>query len=263
MSHLIETRTVPVRTLQSSRLRRLPMALMLLGTLALPFGASHAARAETADKGPVATISITGQGKVSMAPDMAVVTTRVVTPAKTAPEALDLNTKAMSDVIAKIKEAGIEPKDIQTSGFSIFPRYEQQKERSNEPPAIAGYEVANGVTVNIRDLAKLGTILNTVVQSGANEVNGISFQISDADVKMDDARKAAVENAKARASLYAEAAGVKLGKILSISESGGAMPQPIYMRAEKMAFASDAPVPMEAGQETLSASVNIVWELAE
>ncbi|MBD8890660.1 SIMPL domain-containing protein [Labrenzia suaedae] len=239
------------------------MAMLFLGALAVPVAAPLPALAEASGKGPVATISITGQGKLSMAPDMAVVTTRVVTPAKTAPEALDENTKAISEVIAEIKKAGIEAKDIQTSGFSIFPRYEQQKGRENQPPAIAGYEVANGVTVNIRDLAKLGPILNAVVQSGANEVNGISFQVSDADKKMDEARKAAVENAKSRASLYAQAAGVKLGKILSISEGGASMPQPLYMRAEKMAFASDGAIPVEAGQETLSASVTIVWELAD
>lgn len=243
------------------RLLRLTAMAMVIGALSVPFTAPLITPAAADGKAPVATISITGQGKLSMAPDMAVVTTRVVTPARTAPEALDQNTKAMSAVIAKIKEAGIEAKDIQTSGFSIFPRYEPQKDGNNQPPSIAGYEVANGVTVNIRDLAKLGDILNTVVQSGANEVNGISFQISDADEKMDEARKAAVENAKARASLYAQAAGVKLGKILSISEAGGSMPQPLYMRAEKMAFASDAAVPMESGHETLTASVTMVWEL--
>ena len=262
MSRSFAPAATPVIT-SASRLRRFSMAMLLLGAFAVPTAAGSLPALAAADKGPVATISITGQGKLSMAPDMAVVTTRVVTPAKTAPEALDENTKAISAVIAKIKDAGIEAKDIQTSGFSIYPRYEQQKERDSQPPAIAGYEVANGVTVNIRDLEKLGPILNAVVQSGANEVNGISFQISDADEKMDEARKAAVENAKSRASLYAQAAGVKLGKILSISETGASMPQPLFMRAEKVAFASDGAVPMEAGQETLSASVTIVWELAD
>jgi len=207
-----------------------------------------------------ATITISGQGKISLAPDMGVVTTRVVTPAKSAPEALSSNTQAMNEVISKIKEAGIAAKDIQTSGFSIHPRYADRRDDPNQPLKIVGYEVSNGVTIQVRDLDKLGAILDTVVRSGANEVGGISFQVSDADKKMDAARKAAVENARTKAALYAEAAGVSLGRVLSISESGAIAPRPYAMRADKMMLA-EAAVPIEAGQETLSANVTIVWEL--
>ncbi|WP_417686301.1 SIMPL domain-containing protein [Roseibium sp.] len=232
-----------------------------LVSLALPFAGAGALKAsETSSPG---SITMSGEGTASVAPDMAVVTTRVVTMAKTAPDALGQNTKAMTSVIDEIKAAGIEAKDIQTSGFSIYPRYDDRRENPSQTPEIVGYEVANGVTVQIRDLAKLGTILDTVVRSGANQVNGISFRVSNAEEKLQAARKGAVENAKAKAELYAAAAGVKLGRVLSISEAGISIPRPYAVRAEKMMMADSAPVPIETGEETLSANVTITWELSQ
>ncbi len=207
-----------------------------------------------------ATITISGRGEISLAPDMGVVTTRVVTPAPTAPEALSQNTEAMNKVISQIKAAGVEERDIQTSGFSIYPRYADRRNQPDQPLKIIGYEVSNGVTVQVRDLTKLGAILDTVVRSGANEVGGISFKVSDTEQKMDEARKAAVANALQKAELYAEAAGAKLGRVLSISEAGIAIPRPFAVRAEKMMMDA-APVPIQAGEETLSASVTMMWEL--
>ncbi|MTI45547.1 hypothetical protein JM93_01052 [Roseibium hamelinense] len=234
--------------------RTLAPALAVAAAIALT---PVSALAETAK--PVATISIDGRGEVSTAPDMAVVTTRVVTMAEEAPEALSGNTEAISKVIAEIKSAGVEAKDIQTSGFSIFPRYDRSD--NNQAPKIIGYEVANGVTIKIRDLAKLGGILNTVVENGANSIGGISFQVSDPDEKLDEARKLAVANAKARAQLYAQAAGVELGRILSISEGGASIPRPLFAGREMMMKADAAPVPVEAGENTLSANVSITWEI--
>lgn len=247
--------------------RRAPASARVLPALflALAVGAVSLAPAAQAAEKP-ATISLQGKGEISVAPDMAVVTTRVVTIGASAPEALQANTAAIAKVIADIKAAGIETKDIQTSGFSIYPRYEDRKALSqsqSEPPKIVGYEVSNGVTVRVRALEKLGTILNAVVASGANSVDGISFTISDTSEKLDEARKEAVADARRKADLYAAAAGVKLGRILSISEGVVATPRPYALRMEKAMAMSAAPVPVEAGEETLSANVSIVWEIAQ
>jgi len=243
----------------------MPDAMRLLPALilALAIGAiGPAPAAQAADK--PATISLQGRGEISVAPDMAVVTTRVVTVGASAPEALQANTAAMAKVIADIKVAGIEAKDIQTSGFSIYPRYEDRKAAGrNEPPKIVGYEVSNGVTVRVRALDKLGTILDAVVASGANSVDGISFTVSDSNEKLDAARKDAVADARRKADLYAAAAGVKLGRILAISEDSIATPRPYALRMEKAMAMSAAPVPVEAGEETLSATVSITWEIAQ
>ncbi|MEJ8472597.1 SIMPL domain-containing protein [Roseibium algae] len=251
----------PLHSANRSSASKWPTAALLLAALMVAAPLTTAP-AHAQNQQEPATITISGQGKISLAPDMGVVTTRVVTPAKTAPEALSMNTEAMNKVIADIKAAGIEARDIQTNGFSIFPRYADRRNEPDQPLKIIGYQVSNGVTVNIRDLSKLGSVLDTVVRSGANEINGINFQVSNADKMLDTARKAAVANAKAKAELYAEAAGVKLGRILSISEAGTAAPRPYAMRAEKMMMNS-APVPIQAGEETLSSNITIVWELVQ
>ncbi|MEP4768005.1 MAG: SIMPL domain-containing protein [Roseibium sp.] len=209
------------------------------------------------------SITMEGRGSVSVAPDMAVITTRVVSTAKTAPDALAQNTKDLSKVIETIKASGIKAKDIQTSGFSIYPRYERITDGSNRQPDIIGYEVRNGVEINVRDLGKLGDLLSTVVESGANAVDGIRFQVSDPDDKLDEARKEAVAAARHKAEIFSNAAGVELGNIITIAETGVQMPRPMMMRAESMMVGSASPVPIEAGEETISASVTIRWEIEQ
>ena len=150
----------------------------------------------------------------------------------------------------------IEAKDIQTKGFGIYPRYDHSKNSSSQPD-IAGYEVRNGVEVKIRDLAKLGGLLTLVVESGANSVDSIRFEVSNADEILDEARKKAVEDARHKAGIFAAAAGVDLGTIADITETGTEMPRPYMMRAEGMMMAKSADVPIEAGEETISANVTM------
>lgn len=215
----------------------------------------------TSDNQRVAQLSITGTGHVLAAPDMATVTSGVVTDSKSAKEALSENSKAMNAVIERIKSAGIEAKDIQTSGFNISPNYDHSKS-SYSGGRIVGYRVSNNVTVKVRDLSKLGDLLDAMVTEGANTINGINFIVSERDTLSDEARKNAVENAKRKAELYAAASGVKLGRVLSINESSGY--QPVQARAVRMeALApSDVP-PIEQGQQTLTINVNMTWELVE
>jgi uncharacterized protein YggE len=210
------------------------------------------------------TISIEGRGEVMATPDMAQINSGVTTQGATAREALDANTAAMADLIAELKAAGIEPRDIQTSGFSVNPNYVYTDERDANgyslPPKINGYQVSNTVTVTVRKLDTLGSILDKSVTVGANTINGVSFSVADPSELYDEARKAAFADARAKAELYATAAGSTLEGILSISEGqtfNDPQPYPMY-RAD---MAASAPVPVQAGELAFAINVNVQWEL--
>ncbi len=211
------------------------------------------------------TISLQGVGEVASAPDMAVVNSAVVTNALTAREALDANTAAMSKLFALLRDSGIEDRDIQTSDFSVQPQYvypnRPDANGNPKPPRIVGYQVFNNVSVRVRDLDILGQLLDNAVTVGANQINSISFAVSETAELLADARRAAMADAIARAELYAEAAGLSLGRIISIREDGGSRPvfQPEMAR---MAMASDA-VPVSAGELTFSRQVSVEWELVQ
>ncbi|MGQ4273233.1 SIMPL domain-containing protein [Terrihabitans sp. B22-R8] len=214
-----------------------------------------------------ATFSLLGQGTASAAPDIAVLTSGVVSEAKTARAALDSSNAAMDKLIASLRSAGIEERDIATSGFSVQPRYTSVSSVSSssarQPPRIAGYEVRNAVTVKVRDLANLGSILDKVVTEGSNQIDNLVFDISDKDKVLSEARKKAFENARAKAELFAEAAGVKLGRLREISDQNvnAPPPRPLMMRAE-IAQHSAAKVPVAQGEQEIEANVMTVWEVA-
>ena len=216
----------------------------------------------------VATIDMSGTGSTAAAPDMAMVQSGVVTIAETAAEALSANTAAMTDIVARIRESGVEPRDIQTSGFSVSPQYRRIKpndhsDHSDHSTEIVAYRVSNTVHVRIRDLERLGTLLDAIVRDGANSIDGLSFAVSDAETRKDNARKAAIADAMRKAQLYAEATGVELGRVLSIREqSHGPRPKMMMMARAEMADAA-APVPVEAGEATLQVNVDVTWEIEQ
>lgn len=209
-------------------------------------------------------LTLQGHGEISAKPDTAVVTSGVTTEAGTAREALSENTTAMADLVAALKAAGIEPKDIQTSGFSVNPQYVYPKpadDGSQQPPRISGYQVSNSVTVKVVDLSHLGTILDDMVTVGANTVNGVSFSVDDPASLYDEARKQAFADARHKADVYAKAAGFHIGTIESIDEQTGYnQPRPYAMKA-MIADAAPAPVPVEAGQVTYSVDVAVKWQI--
>ena len=222
----------------------------LLATLAVPAYAG--------------SITIEGRGEVMAAPDMAQINSGVTTQGATAREALDANSAAMAELIAELKASGIEARDIQTSGFSVNPNYVYTEERDANgyslPPKIAGYQVANTVTVNVRALDTLGSILDKSVTIGANTVNGVTFSVADPSALYDEARKAAFADARAKAELYATAAGGTLDEINSISESQTFnSPQPVAMYSMRAEAAAD--VPVEGGELAFAINVNVQWEL--
>jgi uncharacterized protein YggE len=210
------------------------------------------------------TLTLTGRAEVKAAPDMAVISAGTVSEAETARAALSANNEAMASVLKTIRDAGVAEKDIQTSNFSVQPKYTYPPRASDgtqDAPKIVGYTVSNTVTVIVRDLDKLGGVMDAVVTSGVNQMNGLDFTIAEAEPLRNEARRAAVADALARARLYAEAAGVKLGPIRTISEDSFVRPpQPVgrMMMEAKMA---DAAVPVAQGEQVIEATVNIVWEI--
>ena len=212
------------------------------------------------------SMQITGHGEVTAAPDTAYVTSGVTSQGMTAKEALDLNNADMAKLIETLKAAGIESKDIQTTGFSVSPNYVYSDARDQNgyqlPPKVVGYTVSNGVTVQVRDLTILGAVLDQAVTVGANQINGVSFAVEDPSELYDEARKLAFADARDKGELYAEAAGVELGAIALISEQiNYAPPQPYMFKAEAAMAADRSFVPVEVGSLTFSIDVNVNWDL--
>ncbi|API50854.1 SIMPL domain-containing protein [Rhizobium leguminosarum] len=238
--------------------------VLMTALLALPLAAAAPAFAQEAKpREPV--ISVTGDGESSVAPDMAVVNLAVVKQAKTAREALDENNKAMNDVLAALKGGGIAERDLQTSGFSIQPQYNypQPVDGQQQQPQLIGYQTINSVTVRLRDLAKLGAVIDQSVTLGINQGGEIQFTNDKPDAAIEEARKAAVADAVKRAKTLSEAAGVKLGRILEINENvPRAMPQPVY-RATMMKEASDAAVPVQGGENNYNVSVTVTFAIEQ
>ena len=231
-------------------MRPLP-ALFLAAALALPLAGP--ALAET----PMPpTISVTGEGVIQTAPDLATLSIGVTTQGATAAEALAANTTAMNAVLARMATAGIAPRDMQTSSLSLNPNWTGY---DSSTPTISGYIATNMLTVQVRALDSLGAVLDAAVTDGANTLNGLTFGMADPAPVLNEARKAAVADARARAELLAGAAGVKLGNILSISEAAGAMsPMPMFK-----ADASAGPVPVVGGELGLTAAVTILYEIVQ
>jgi uncharacterized protein len=203
------------------------------------------------------TISLSATGAVKATPDKVEITTGVTSEGQTARDALDKNTQAMTKVVDGLKGAGIEAKDIQTTNFSVSPIYQQRKD--GQPAFITGYRVTNQVRIIVRDTAKLGDILDKVVSLGANQINSISFDVSEPEALKDEARKEAMRNAIADAKLYADTAGVELGPVLTIVEEEGHF-IPRYAEAAAP-MAMDKAVPIEAGTTTVQIRVRVTWEL--
>lgn len=208
----------------------------------------------------VATMSLSGVGEVAATPDMAILTSGVITQAKTAREALTANNQAMANLMETLTGMNVDPKDIQTSNFSVQPEFTYNNNNNNSR-RIVGYTVSNNVTVRVRELENLGQLLDGFVSVGANQIYNVSFAVQDPTEYYAAARKAAVADALEKANLYADAAGIKLGPIMSISESGGAVPRQAEMAM--MRVAADSAVPVASGELSFSSSVHIQWDIGQ
>lgn len=218
-------------------------------------------------KAPVpGLISVSAEGIVAVAPDMAILSLTVLRDGKTARAALDANNVAMGEVLAAMKADGIEARDLQTGGFSVQPRwvYPAEKNGTRKPPFIDGYEVRNTLTVRVRDLDKVGAVLDSSVTLGVNESGTVIFTNDDPEPARAAARKDAVEKALAKAKAMTEPLGVGLGRIMQISEDGFSRPpMPMAKMAADSRVAMAEAVPVAAGENEYRISVSVTWEIAQ
>jgi uncharacterized protein YggE len=233
--------------------------------LAITMLLSLSALARAGENAPSPRIIVSGQGAVAVAPDMAQLALTVTTEATTAREALTNNSATMTKVLKAMGAMGIAERDLQTANFSIQPRRTHPSRQGSEPaeePRIIGYTVRNGLNVRVRDLKKLGEVLDASVTLGVNEGGGIRFTNDDPSDAIAKARVKAVEDALAKAKTLADAAGVKLGGVLEISEQSGT-PRPMSMARAEMAmdYAPNA-VPIAAGENTYKVAVNVTVAIA-
>lgn len=232
---------------------RLIPALTLATALALPLAAP--VPAQTAAQPPASTITVTGTGTVQAAPDLATLMIGVTTQGDTAAAALGLNSDAVAAVIARLTESGVEARDMQTSNLSINPNWTSFD--GSTAPTISGYVATNLLTVRVRDLGGLGAVLDAAVADGANTLNGLTFGLSQPEPALNEARKAAVADARAKAELLVAAAGLKLGRVVAITESGAwTDPQPMFRDVA-------AAPPVVGGELAATANVTVQYEMTE
>ncbi|NNJ10247.1 SIMPL domain-containing protein [Chloroflexales bacterium ZM16-3] len=212
------------------------------------------AEAQASGVGGMRQITVVGNGEVKVTPDTASVQIGVETTAPTTQEALSQNSAQANAIIEQIKALGVAEKDIQTSGFNIYPTY------GNDGREVTGYTVSNQVSVTIRDLAQAGDLLDQVVKAGANRIYGVSFSVADPAATLAQARDKAVADAKARAEQLAGQAGATIGQVLVISENVGSSPV-VPMPMMDRAVGAAAAVPVQAGEQSYSAQVQITYEL--
>ncbi len=238
----------------------LKRSLLLLCTMGLLAGQVAAASDD-----PPPRILVTGEGSVDIAPDMAVLSLVVMREAPSAREAVTANSNAMKKVLGAMGELGIDERDLQTSGFSIQPRYSRPPRQGagSEAPRLVAYTVRNSLTVRVRDIAKVGEVLDTSVTLGVNEGGNILFTNDDASAAIAEARVKAVEDAMARGRTLARAAGVKVGRVLEISEQNFT-PRPVPMARSMMVADSFAEsVPVAAGENTYKVMVNLTLAIEQ
>jgi hypothetical protein len=201
------------------------------------------------------TVTVSGTGTVSAAPDMAEITTGVVTQAPTAAQALAANSQVMGRLLPALGALGVAARDIQTTSVGVSPL--RRPGREGQPPEITGYEVTNQVRVKVRDLSRLGRVLDQQGGQGANLVHGIQFERQEPGPLLDEARKRAMADARRKAELYAAAAALKVGRVLAVQEAGAATPRPEL--APRMAMS--AAVPVAPGEQEIQASVTVTFTL--
>jgi uncharacterized protein len=205
------------------------------------------------------TVTVTGTGKSSVAPDRFSFTLGVQTVGNTVDDAVNENNRRVASVLAALKKAGAGEKDIQTSGFTIWP---QQNYQEGKLPTILGYQVSNSVTVRSAKIADAGRLLGVAISAGVNTASGINFEVSDPARGRDQGLKAAFDDARSKATLLAQAAGRTLGRAVLISEGTQAMPpQPYPVRAMAMEAKAVSDVPVEAGVEETSYTITVTFEL--
>jgi uncharacterized protein len=206
-------------------------------------------------------VEVRGEGSVNAAPDFAHVTLGVTSTGKTAGEAMAANAKAANALVSLVKAEGVAPADIQTSEVSISPMFSQPSPGQQNAPTITGYSVSNNVAVLVREIPRLGALLDKAVTAGANSIYGVGFGHNDPGAILEKARPLAVADAMRKAEIYAAAGGARIGRLMALTEEGGFQPPVAFSRA--YAAGAPAPTPIEAGEDRLTVMVTARFELKE
>lgn len=216
-----------------------------------------------ADAHDMQVIELSIQEEVQTPPDIATIQAGVVTTEATAAAALRANAERMNAVHAALKKAGVEDRDMQTSGISLHAQYDYRDNQAG--PRLTGYQASNTLNITVRDLKNLGGSLDTLVASGANQINGPTFSVDKPEELLDRARAAAVKKAQHRANLYAAAAGLRVKKLLGISETSAAnppMPFPV-MKARAMSAQMESATPVAPGEVSLGVNILVRYEIGQ
>lgn len=233
-----------------------PLAIAAL----LALLAQNAAAQTPAYQPRIPTLVLTGEGVKEVKPELAILQIGVAVTAKVAKDALAENSNLLAAALNAAKEAGIESRDLQTSGLSLRPDIVRADKWPHRE--IIGYQVNNVVTMRVRDIGKLGGLLDKLVTLGINDIRNISFSVADPSPAIEEARASAVKDAVERAQKMAEAANLKIVRILELNESGIEMPAPRPQMLARTASAPRPEVPIEAGELVYRARVNAVFEIA-
>ena len=217
------------------------------------------------------TIVVSGEGEVFAVPDIATFSISITEEAKEVEDAQTEATRKTNEIIAYLKDAGIEERDIKTTNYNVYPRYEYHETstggivRPGGERVLVGFEVSQSLTIKVRDTEKAGEILSGVGSRGVSNVSGLSFTIDDEDELKADAREMAIDDAKEKAETLARDLGVDLVRIVGFNEGGGGYPEPMYARAESLAFdsavgGSVAPE-LPVGENKITSNVTVTYEI--
>ncbi len=234
--------------------RNLIVSIFLVILVAVAAGCAPKTESNT----PLRTMNVSGSGKVTLAPDIAYINIGVMSRASSVAEALSENSAQAQAVVNALVKLGVDPKDIQTSNFNIFPQQEMDEKGM---PARTVYLVDNTVYVKVKDLPKMGQILDVVVKSGANSIHGITFDVQDKTAANSEARKLAVEDAYRQAQELAKAAAVTLGEVQTLNVSSSYRPVPMYAGDAAGKLGAGGDVPVAAGQMVITVDVNITYRI--
>ena len=234
----------------------------VLALAVIPMAAGMAQAQTVPVQVPVMTgtrLDVSATGEVTRVPDIAIISAGVQTLQPTATAAIEENAARMERVRAALKRAGIEDRDIQTSSINLNPEYQYDQ---NRPPRLTGYRATNTVNVKFRDLKRTGAILDALVAEGANQINGPSLTIDKPEAALDEARTKAIANGRARADLYASALGMRVVRLISVSEGGGYnVPPPMPMMAQMAERGAAADSKIDPGTQQLQVNVSMSFEL--
>jgi uncharacterized protein len=234
--------------------------LLMASALFLAFPATVEAQMNPTPMTPISgtRLEVQARGESRVVPDIAIISTGVVTQSTDAATAMRDNAAKMARMIAALKKAGVADKDVQTQAISLSPQY---RYRDNEAPLITGYQASNMLSVQFRDIGKSGAILDVLVKEGANQINGPTLSVEKPETALDEARVKALKMLQARAALYAKAAGMKVKRIITLSETSDySAPMPVMVRAE-MSMDASAKSSISPGEQSLGVTLSAVFEL--